>query len=128
MNHLFHLLPQDTRIAELISGFSLILMSVLMMFANIQPTDAMVRFHEAHFWFILSGVFGGLQIFSLIVNDKLEQLRFVLAWVTGTFWSWVAMDSIANGVNPTDIAGLVLGISNLYAFVINLLLVKQSWK
>lgn len=124
---LHSLLPQDTRIAELTSGFALIFVSMVFFFGG-TPSDSLLSIHHEYFWALITSIFGCLQLTSVTVCEKLEHLRFILAWLSGTFWIWVSTEHGFNHVHLPDIATFVLGVANLYAFVVNLLLIKQSWK
>lgn len=77
---------------------------------------------------IVAIVFGILQLSSIALCRTMEHLRFILAWISGSFWIWVATADISHTVTAAEIATIMLGVTNLYAFIINLLLVKQSWK
>lgn len=80
------------------------------------------------FWCLIAVAFGSLQVSAIALCTKMEHLRFVLAWFAGSFWIWIATANLTHGVHASEIATVMLGITNLYAFIINLLLVKQSWK
>jgi hypothetical protein len=125
---LLHFLPQDTRIAELISGISLIVLCFTMLLTGLDPTIVLSQFHDPVFWIITTGVVGVLQLFSLVFCRRLEHLRFLVSWIAGTFWVWITAVGFTAGVTPSEVVGFFVGIANLYAFVVNLLLVKQSWK
>lgn len=123
------LLPQDTRIAELTSGFALVLVGLAFITSGVSITHGITSMHQNTFWCILTIVFGALQIASIELYKRMEHLRFVLAWVTGSFWIWISTENLTGGgIGPSEIATIVMGIMNLYAFIVNLLLVKQSWK
>jgi hypothetical protein len=122
------LLPRDTRIVELLSGIAMVLvgMGLLLSGNSLMGTVTTVQYNT--FWFLIAVAFGSLQIFSIALCAKMEHLRFILAWISGSFWIWVASTNLAHGIHASEIATMMLGITNLYAFIINLLLVKQSWK
>lgn len=122
------LLPQDTRIAELLSGFAMVLVGMGLMVTGNSLIGTITTIQENAFWCLITIAFGSLQVFTLALYRKMEHLRFVLAWISGSFWIWVSSANFANGVHAPDIVTLMLGITNLYAFIVNLLLVKQSWK
>lgn len=121
------LLPQDTRIAELASGFSLVLVGFAFLILGVNILHDISAQQNA-FWCILTITFGILQVSSIEVYSRMEHLRFILAWVAGSFWVWISTENLTRGIGPSEIATLVMGIMNLYAFIVNLLLVKQSWK
>jgi len=123
------LLPQDTRITELTSGLALVLIGFSFFVSSISITHGVTSMHQNVFWCILTITFGVLQIASIELYRRMEHLRFILAWATGSFWIWVSAENLSAGrIGPSEIATIVLGITNLYAFIVNLLLVKQSWK
>lgn len=125
------LLPQDTRIAELLSGISLLVVGMALLITGkgfLHHSTVMVTMQYNAFWCILCIAFGVLQISAIAVHRGLEHLRFILAWITGSFWVWLASANFSNGANATEMVTMLLGITNLYAFIVNLLLVRQSWK
>jgi|688.fasta_scaffold508818_2 hypothetical protein len=122
------LLPQDTRIVELLSGIALVLVGLGLMLSGNGLVGTHNSVQENTFWCLITMAFGALQISAIAMCRSMEHLRFILAWVSGSFWVWVASANMAVVVSATDIATIGLGVMNLYAFVINLLLVKQSWK
>lgn len=126
--NLFHLLPQDTRIVELTSGFALFLFGLVILLTGHGMTTGMVELKQLQYWYILTLVFGVLQVASIVLCTSMEHVRFVLAWFTGSFWVWSSAEMLQHVISPSAIGALVLGVMNLYAFVVNLLLAKQSWK
>lgn len=125
---LINLLPQDTRIVELTSGFALFIYGISMVFLGHGATLEMAAMQQQQFWYIILIAFGVMQVASIVLCSSMEHLRFVLAWFAGTFWVWSASNYLHSLLTPVGVGALVLGIMNLYAFIVNLLLVKQSWK
>lgn len=125
---LINLLPQDTRIAELISGFALVLFSVCIFITKGNVPSDMLNFNRVEYWFLITFIIGFLQVASIVLCSQMEHLRFILSWLTGSFWIWTSTDSLSTHLTPSTLGALVLGLMNLYAFIVNLLLVKQSWK
>lgn len=126
--NLLHLLPQDTRIVELTSGFALLLFGIVSAITGSGISIAMIDYNYVQYWVILGIVFGVLQVASIVLCTSMEHVRFVLAWFTGSFWVWSSTEMLHHVITPSAIGALVLGVMNLYAFVVNLVLAKQSWK
>jgi hypothetical protein len=122
------LLPQDTRIAEVLSGLALVFVGVGLMIPGNGMISPSITAPVAAFWALITLAFGALQLSAIAMCKAMEHLRFILAWISGSFWIWVATSNISYTVTASEVATIVLGITNLYAFIINLLLVKQSWK
>lgn len=122
------LLPQDTRIVEVLSGLALVFVGIGLMIPGNGMISISVSTPVATFWALLTLAFGVLQLGSIAMCKAMEHLRFILAWISGSFWIWIATENASTAVTASEIATIVLGITNLYAFIINLLLVKQSWK
>lgn len=122
-----NLLPEDTRIAELVSAISLIFLSLGISFFDVN-TIGLFAHETKEFWILALGMLGTLQFTSLVLYPKAEVLRCITAWINGSFWIWMAFSAISWNVSINDITSLILGFANLYAFVINTLLVWASWE
>jgi multisubunit Na+/H+ antiporter MnhB subunit len=121
------LLPRDTRTAELASAGALILSSLLF-FVGFGAEGRVADLKGTEFWVIITLCFGILQILA-ILEEHLEHLRAIVAWIAGSFWIWSALDTLTFQVQSTEVAAFMLGITNFYAFVINAMMVKnQLWK
>ena len=57
-------------------------------------------------------------------HDK--AVRVVTSWFAGLFWVLVSISAGLN--NPGDVATLALGISNWISFLINIMILSESWK
>jgi len=128
MIRMLELFPQDTRIVELVSGVAMTFVGFAMLVSGSGITEQLQDLGARHFWVLLTIIFGTLQVAAIITYRRAEHLRFILAWAAGSFWLWLSMEHLTAGFSPTEVVTFLVGISNLYAFVINLLLVKQSWK
>lgn len=120
------LLPADTRPVELISGFSLFVMALLIVTTGTKFFPPHLHdFHQWQFWGIVSGLFGFLQVFAVVMED-MEAMRSVISWFTGIYWIWSGLIQISgsNG-HFDDVVIMVLGASCMYAFIINLLFTKK---
>jgi len=117
-----NMLPQDSRAVEIASAWAMIVMSFGM---GLKLVDSSVlnTAHSAHFWITCLALLGLLQFWSLVLHPSAEVLRCLLAWVAGTFWVWL---SLADGPPvPADFPAFTMGIGNLYAFVININLLRR---
>lgn len=120
------LLPADTRPVELISGFSLFVMAILIMTTGTKFFPPHLHdFHQWQFWGIVAGLFGGLQILAVALDD-MEALRSVVSWFTGVYWIWSGLIQLVGPhAHFDDVVIMTLGASCLYAFIINLLFAKK---
>lgn len=118
------LLPRDTRSVEFTSAWSLILLSLFLVLSS-ESTEAMESLHPVEFWATTTCIFGSLHLYSLVRLSKEEPVRLVTSWLSGTFWIWVGL---SNGLNtPGDIATLILGVGCMAAFLINTMILSESW-
>lgn len=117
---LHNLLPQDCRAAELVSAGSMLAMAVYLLIGG-KNYPQLLSLHPFQFWTILFSLFGGLQLLSLAMHEKLELPQYVLALVNGSIWIWIS----AVEQQPT---AFFIGFSNLYAFSIGFLYLKKSWQ
>jgi hypothetical protein len=127
MNNFF---PQDTRIVELISAIGLIISSIYigLVYHDVPPIHVMVTSQTYAFWAILFFILGSLQIVSIALYPRLEILRIILAWGAGTLWIWISLSVGGHDANirePGEILGFVVGVGNLYAFIVNALLLRH---
>jgi len=118
-----NLLTADTRATEITSGISLVIIAIVIMCTGKQffPVH-LINFHAWQFWGIVSGVFGALQLTAIMLEES-EHVRAVTSWIAGTYWLWSGSYQIFSGTGQFyDIVLIILGISCMYAFVINLLI------
>ena len=121
-----NLFPQDTRIIELVSAWSLLFIAVSLMFSG-TVTESMAQLHPPGFWSVLLMILGFLQFFSLIVYPHTEALRIVMSLTNGSFWVWVFLSSSQCDAFTAWLA-LCTGLSNLYSFSIGFLLQRAAWR
>ena len=120
-------LPQDTRLAEIASAFGMLILSALLATGVTQSYELMV-IHPPAFWAVCLSVLGLLQLLALVLYPEAEILRCAASWTNGTFWTWLSLNALSFNVSPNDLGSFVLGIANLYAFVVNVNLQRQSWE
>ena len=120
-----HLLPQDTRSVEITSAISLLILSLLLMTSSSATTEAMESLHPIEFWATVTCIFGSLHLYSLIRLNKEEPVRLAISWASGRFWIWMGLSSGLN--NPGDIVTLILGVGSMPAFLINTMILSESW-
>jgi hypothetical protein len=123
-----NLLPSDTRAAEILSGFSLIISSILILYNQDSVlTHSMKETHHWIFWVIVLFIFGFLQIASLLKNWD-GMVRAIISLVVGIFWFWIGVSICQHALNIVYIMPIVLGVICHYSYVINLLYAaKKSW-
>lgn len=114
-----NLLPQDTRSVEFPSAVGLILCSI-MLFFNLIP-----NVYHIGFWCVVTLFLGVVYIASLLHYPKLDFYRPFLSWIAGTFWVWL---SLSQPLSVTAIPVFFLGISNIVAFLINTVILSETWK
>lgn len=122
-----NLFPQGSRTVELCSAYALILLSVCTLFFGIE----MPELHHVGpklEWVILLAIFGSLQVYSLYNYPKVEVLRLLTSWCAGCFWLYIGIKSSTLHMSAEDIASIMLGLGNLYGFVISFNLMKVTWK
>jgi hypothetical protein len=122
-----NLLPQGTRVVELSSGIALIIVAILLIFSNLLMLPDIKGADNLNTWQILLLTFGSLQVLSIYKYPKLELIRIGISWLAGCFWIWISLVSIGSHLSIEDIGTLMLGIGNMYGFIINLNLLHISW-
>ena len=122
-------LPNDTRLLELISGLSLVIYMVVTFVVDqaLVPVE-LVEYHIWQFWMIVVGIVGSIQIIAC-VQQKLEHLRAATNWLAGSYWVWMGVVQADFGYyHAMTIVALLMGVGCLYAFIVNVLLARQSWR
>lgn len=135
MNHVSifqNLFPEDSRIAEYCSALSLIFMSFLIFYqapALILLQD-LSKIQRYEFWGLLSFSFGLSQFLALLLYQKIELLRCVMAIVNGCLLVWISIGAVNWDIQLPDVGTFAVGIANLYAFVINTVQIKRikTWE
>jgi hypothetical protein len=118
-------LPDDTRSVELVSGCSLLLclaISALITYLNPSIGSSGTL---THYNILAIGWFGLIQIF-VCTTAHMRSIRAIVNWVTGSYWIWVGSHELM--INPPALLGalsVILGMSCLYAFVVNVLKVRR---
>ena len=114
--------PQDTRMIESTSAFSLMYMCIAAYLSNgtILPHQ-LWELHYWQFWTLLSGFFGATQLL-IAVLDKNYIARSLLAWATGTYWVWSGLIQFTPAVAIACGISIILGIMCFYTFIVNLLI------
>lgn len=121
------LFPSDTRIAEILSAVSLLFSGLLMLLVPQATPLALLTYHTAFFWGMIALVFGLLQFIVVVWYDDQELVRALFSWIVGTYWVWMSLGTVSMTVVPAIIASFFLGVTNLYSFIVNVLVVKKQW-
>jgi hypothetical protein len=121
MKILRNLLPRDTRCVEIASAFGLIFSSLFFAYGN--GGDYLLQVHPTAFWFVFSGLLGVLQFFSILFYPKLELLRVLAAFTSGTCWLYWGF--AAPTIDQDEALMFTVGFGNLYGFIINLNLLLE---
>jgi len=119
------LLPQDARCIDIISALSLVALAVK---AGVAGTiDAnLIEVRQAPFWVVIFLIMGFLHITSVYLYPLAETLRSTISGISGLFWIYVFLNSIAEYTHsPIQI---FLGIGCLYSAIITTLYIRQTWK
>ena len=106
----------DTTGVELMSALAGIAMGIGMFFGYLHP----IFWHKTpEFWAMIITITASLQLSSIIVQDQksFNVLRVILALIAAAGWLWLGLRQIDRNQEPSDIAIVFLGISNLQAFV-----------
>lgn len=119
--------PRDTRLVEMVTAISMVSSGILAFLDVSMVPAALAHAHNPIFWDIIVVVFGFMQFIMATVFYRATHVRSIIAWIIGTFFVWLSVAALTHQVRPSEITTLVLGITNLYAFVINALLVRQQW-
>lgn len=119
-----NLLPEDTRLADLVSAISMIIVGVE---TYIHSPGPMMLYHPIAFWVVIFVMFGILQLSAVLYHPKVELVRVAVAWIAGLCWLY------ASTVNISFYSGFVgpmvgLSISNFVSFIINIAVLKTLWK
>ena len=110
-------LPQDTLSIDVMSlGVLVMLFTKAAFFTSPFPHIALPDL----FWLPMIACFALLAIKQIMLN-KLTPIKALLQWVFGVFFTWLSLNS-----HQVDTTMLVLGLSNLYACIINFNLIKET--
>jgi len=118
-------LPQDARCIDIVSAFSLMALAVKAgLVGSIESNLMEVR--QAPFWVMIFLLLGLLHLISIYLHPFAETLRAIISGISGLFWIYLFLNSIADHTHtPIQI---FLGIGCLYSAIITTLYIKQSWK
>lgn len=122
-------LPNDTRLVELVSGWSLVIgMSISMITSHPNIPSTLLYYHMWQFWTVIIGMIGIVQVVACAF-DNLEYVRSTTNWMVGWYWIWIGLDYLTTANNYLmPILSIVVGTSCMYAFIINILLARSVWK
>lgn len=117
LNHL----PHETRLIEIVSAMTLIIAGFLSIWTqHVFFTDSMTKMQVSGFWAVTISIFGTLQLACALIKGRLEMVRGVLSWVVGSFWTWLALETMVKlHTGIPEINLFLLGLSNIYAFIVN---------
>lgn len=119
---IINLFPRDNRSAELASAAALILFAIHIVFAGSLP-ERLADLQEATFWVLAFSVLGFIQLVSLLAYPHTEILRAGMSWLNGLLWIWLSLSAYTAAA-----PAIMLGVTNLYAFVVNVNLLRTTWK
>ena len=114
-----NLLPQGTRTVELCSAYALAFVGIALLLGLMPPVPELVSLDHELTWGVVFLIFGTMQVLSIFHYPKLELLRTILSWVFGCLWIWLGIVTPDGILHAEDIASILLGIGNLYGFIIN---------
>lgn len=123
-----NLLPQGTRTVELCSGYALVITAGLLLAGALAPLTELEILDKSSTWAPILLIFGFLQIYSIYQYPRMEVLRTIMSWAAGVLWLWVSVVSFSYQYHIEDVGVLMLGIGNLYGFVINFNQLHIAWK
>ena len=117
------LLPADTRIVELASGWAFTMLAVALA-GNHVNVDALNKLHDFRFWAVVLGIMGGIQLYAVIHHIEQELLRCFVSWFAGALWVWLSITE--SPLNLSSFTSLTVGVGNFYAFVLNINLLRRD--
>jgi len=112
---------------ELYSAVGLLFLSLFLATAAVDASG-LENIQAKEFWIVSLLALGLLQFIAMVARVDLVLLRTVISFTNGLMWVWISLvDSPLMLLDSSDAAAWMIGIANLYAFVINSTLVKKSW-
>jgi hypothetical protein len=120
-NPLVESLPSDTKALELASSISSFGIGFSLVSGLTQLPEFMRLVHDLEFWWRLFVIVGCIQWLTIVFNQNTLMLRAISSWVAGAFWIWVGTSFLSSYSDMSGILALVVGIGNLYAYSINVL-------
>jgi len=121
-----NLFPEDTRIIEYLAAYSLMFIS-LFLGLGIILCPPLEMYQRNEFWVVVFANFGMIQFVSLVFYPRLEILRCVMSIVSGSAFLWLSLGLSHHQMMIGDVSMFILGLGNLYAFVINSVQIKTVW-
>lgn len=126
MKFVKNLLPQDTRILELCSAFSLIALAIYSGFGGRMQDPPLSNMHPNILWTIMFAFMGLTQLKGLLWYPREELVRVIMSWTTGSFWIFYV---VSNKIySPSDVIALFMGLELLIAFLINITVLSETWR
>lgn len=120
-----NIFPQDTRLVELVSSLSLILIGISLW---LNPYEhGIIQYNTHKFWSIVSLIFGGFQFISIIFNEEFPLIRTISAWLIGMFFVWIGASYVLMYDSFISYVVIMLGIGNWYALVLNINFMRKEW-
>jgi len=125
-----YLMPEDSRLAELAAAVSIIFMGLLISSGQMTafPYTTLYSLQRYEFWATVFLIFGSVQFISLIFYYKFEFVRCCMSLICGSFLIWISLSTVIWDIQLTDISTFALGMSNLYAFIINSVQIGRTWR
>lgn len=119
--------PQDTRLAEYISAWGMFFSGVIYGLGTVLPLP-MAALAPVEFWTLNLSILGMLQLIGLLLHPRVEVLRIASSLTNGAMWVWMTLSFLLVELDPLHISTAFLGLSNLYAFIINTNLMRIKWE
>lgn len=117
-----NLFPQDNRSVEIASALGLMFLA-LRFFLWPATDSGLLTLQSPSFWVMCCFTVGSMQLLSLLAYPHTELLRCGIGWINGLLWIWLSLS-----LSGPATAGIILGVLNLYAFVVNLNMLRLTWK
>ena len=127
--NLSNFFPSDTLSLELPSSTSVIAIGVCtLLFPAYMSNTVIIGYGHPVFWGLVLIMLGVLHLISIILFARIGPLRSILNWLSGIFWIYTSISLMSCLHVVAAIPLFFMGISNLYAFILNFLVFRQSWK
>lgn len=113
MFRLKNLFPEDTRMVEIAASLSMFFSTLPVLIQQPQTESSIF------FWLVVFALTAIVQLGSLLLCDKLEKIRVIASLVMGGLLTYVGIVHIGDTSAINYVTELVLGVGNLYAFLVN---------
>ena len=120
-----NLLPQGSRTVEILSGVGLSFIGILNIL-GLAPISGLANLDHLLTWGFLIFLLGNIQLYTIYNLQTQEILRTLASWLSGCLWTWIGLASLVD-LNSANIAAILLGIGNLYGFILNFNVVTTAW-